>query len=72
MSRNERKLNEVVERIESAGFSTPLIIVADITVDAERIIDETINHFGKLDILINNAGVQSHNKILNWLNMIVS
>ena len=63
VSRNEGKLNEVCERIKSAGSPTPLVIVADVTVDAQRIISETINHFGRLDVLINNAGIQSHNTI---------
>lgn len=34
----------------------PLVIIADVTVDAERIIFETIKRYGRLDILINNAG----------------
>ncbi|XP_055325868.1 uncharacterized oxidoreductase TM_0325-like isoform X1 [Sitodiplosis mosellana] len=65
VGRNERKLNEVCERIKSAGSPTPFVVVADITVDAVRIINETTNHFGQLDILINNAGIQSHNTIEN-------
>lgn len=37
----------------------PLIILADISIDgeAERIINETIEKFNRLDILINNAGL---------------
>lgn len=63
VGRNEGKLNEVCERIKCAGSPAPLVIVADVTVDAQRIITETINHFGRLDVLINNAGIQSHNTI---------
>lgn len=65
VGRNETKLNAVSEQIKSAGSPAPLVIVADITADAERIINETINHYGKLDVLINNAGIQSHNTIEN-------
>lgn len=65
VGRNVQRLNEVVDRIKSAGSPTPLAIVADVTVDAERIITETMNHFGKLDILINNAGIFSKNTIEN-------
>lgn len=38
---------------------TPLIIQADLGVeeDTKRIVDETISQFGRLDILINNAGI---------------
>ncbi|XP_068619708.1 uncharacterized oxidoreductase TM_0325-like [Battus philenor] len=37
----------------------PLIIEADVTEDSdvERIVKETIDHFGRLDVLINNAGI---------------
>ncbi|XP_031631996.1 uncharacterized protein LOC116346199 isoform X1 [Contarinia nasturtii] len=57
IGRNEKQLNEVCEQIKSAGAPTPLVIVADVTKDAQRIIDETVNHFGKLNILINSAAV---------------
>lgn len=54
---NQNGLNVVVDQIKNAGSPTPLGIVADVTKDAQRIIDETINHFGKLNILVNNVGV---------------
>lgn len=57
VGRNEKRLNAVTNRIVSDGSPVPLAIVADVTVDAERIINETIEYFGKLDVLINNAGI---------------
>lgn len=36
--------------------SSILIIYADVSVDAERIISETIEKYGRLDVLFNNAG----------------
>lgn len=33
------------------------MIIADVTKDARRIVDETLEAFGKLDVLINNAAV---------------
>lgn len=63
VGRNLNRLNEVVERIKSDGSPTPLAIQADITKDAERIISETIDHFGKLDVLINSAGIYANNSI---------
>ncbi|XP_031638455.1 uncharacterized protein LOC116350697 isoform X1 [Contarinia nasturtii] len=57
VGRNEKRLNEVAKEISKAGHPTPLAIVADVTKDAERIINETIKHFGKLDVLVNNAGI---------------
>lgn len=56
VGRNEQRLNQVAEQIKSDGSPAPLTIVSDVTKDAERIVDETVKHFGKLNILINNAG----------------
>lgn len=56
VGRNEKRLNEVVGEIKKSTSSTPLSIVADVAKDAERIVNETIKHFGKLDVLVNNAG----------------
>lgn len=60
VGRNAKRLNEVVEQIKKTGKQA-IGIVADITItkDAQRMIDETIKHFGKLDVLINNAGTKS-------------
>lgn len=58
VGRNEIHLNEVAEQIKQCESSpAPLAIVADVTKDAERIVSETIKEFGKLDVLINNAGI---------------
>lgn len=56
VGRNEGRLNRVVEQIINDGGEA-FAIVADITTDAERIINETIEHFEKLNVLINNAGI---------------
>lgn len=68
VGRNEERLNQVAEEIKSAGRTPPLAIVADVTKDAERIIDETIKHFGKLDVLVNNAGIAELGGIQNMTN----
>lgn len=54
---NSVGLNEVVEQIRSDHSPDPLAIVGDVTIDSERIIAETIAHFGKLDVLVNNAAI---------------
>lgn len=58
VGRNEKRLNEVAEKIVKNGSSSkPLQIAANVTKDAERIINETIKQFGRLDILVNSAGI---------------
>lgn len=66
VGRNENRLNEVADQIKNAGSPTPLAIVADVTKDAERIVDTTINHFGKLDVLLNNAGIMMLDKVAEF------
>lgn len=55
LGRNESRLNDVVNQIKSNGSPTPLAIVADVSKDATKIINKTIQHFGQLDVLVNNA-----------------
>lgn len=57
VGRNEARLDKVVREIKTAGFLAPLSIVADVTTDSQRIVDQTIAHFGQLDVLVNNAGI---------------
>lgn len=57
IGRDATKLNTVANTIRQAGSGDPLEIVADVTRDAERIVNETIQKFGKLDVLVNNAGI---------------
>lgn len=57
VGRNMEKFEKVVDRIKEADVETePLVILADVTTDAEIIINETIEKYGKIDVLINNAG----------------
>lgn len=65
VGRNVDRLVEVSHEITSKGFEEPLVIVADVTKDSERIIKETIDQFGKLDVLVNNAGMMTEENIEN-------
>ncbi|XP_025990403.2 3-oxoacyl-[acyl-carrier-protein] reductase FabG isoform X2 [Solenopsis invicta] len=60
--RNKQNLDKVAEK---CGQSKTLIITGEVTNenDLKNIIDSTIKHFGKLDVLINNAGVFEPNSI---------
>lgn len=58
--RTESRLLEVRDELSVNGYEI-FAVVADIsTIDgAKLLIDQTIKHFGKIDILINNAGMSS-------------
>lgn len=55
VGRNVENLNKVVKKCSVDGAPQPLIIIADITKDAQRIIDSTIKAFNRIDVLINGA-----------------
>lgn len=59
VGRNEKNLHRIALYCEKPKGIKPYPIIADVTEDAdvERILNETIEHFGKLDVLVNNAGV---------------
>ncbi|KAF6137913.1 hypothetical protein GIB67_041786 [Kingdonia uniflora] len=61
VARREKKLKEVAEKARGLGSPDVLIVCADVSIvdDCKRFIDETINHFGQLDHLVNNAGIIS-------------
>lgn len=57
IGRNEKQLADLKTEIELSSVSC-LVLAVDLTDEKapERIIKETILHFGRLDLLINNAG----------------
>lgn len=66
VSRNEEKMKNVAALCEKVG-KTPLIVQADITKNeaATLVVTKTIEKYGKLDILINNAGIMRHGNIVD-------
>ena len=60
LARREEKLQEVASEIEAMGHIC-LPIKCDVTKedDVEQAVAKTFDHFGKIDVLINNAGVSS-------------
>lgn len=57
VGRNEEKFAKVTESIKESGVETePLVILADVSTDAERIVSETVEKYDRIDVLINNAG----------------
>ncbi|CAA7027756.1 unnamed protein product [Microthlaspi erraticum] len=59
VARRKDRLEIVAEASRQLGSSDVIIIPGDVAnvEDCKKFIDETIGHFGKLDHLINNAGV---------------
>ncbi|KAI3499604.1 hypothetical protein L1887_35407 [Cichorium endivia] len=59
VARREEQLEVVAERAKELGSPDVIVISADVSKlhDCERFVNETINHFGTLDHLVNNAGV---------------
>lgn len=58
VGRNTENLNNVSKKCEELKGNKPLTITADVSIDddVERIILKTIDRYGKLDVLVNNAG----------------
>lgn len=56
-ARTKADLDEVVERIEATG-RRGLAVVSDVLVaeDRQRLVDEAVTAFGRLNVLVNNAG----------------
>ncbi|WCJ36295.1 11-beta-hydroxysteroid dehydrogenase [Euphorbia peplus] len=61
VARRDKSLREVVYIAEELGSPDVLMILADVQKpeDCQRMIDETISHFGRLDHLVNNAGLSA-------------
>ncbi|XP_034115471.2 uncharacterized oxidoreductase TM_0325-like [Drosophila albomicans] len=59
VGRNVKKLKETADNILAVGGSAALQLEVDMNkeADVEQIIPATIKHFGKLDVLVNNAGI---------------
>lgn len=67
--RNKDNLEKTAKECElrSPSKLTPLSVVANVDkeTDIERLIKETIDHFGQLDVLVNNAGIMGVGSIEN-------
>lgn len=59
---NEAAANELVEKITEEGKGKAVAIKADMSSLAEgtKLIEETVQHYGRLDILVLNAGLMGN------------
>jgi gluconate 5-dehydrogenase len=57
VGRSEERLEQARQAVEDAG-SDALVLAADVTkeADADRVVDETVGRFGRLDVLVNAVG----------------
>jgi len=55
---NPESPRETLDLVQAEG-SEGIIVLADITssADRERLVEETLNSFGRIDLLVNNAGI---------------
>ncbi|KAL5543855.1 hypothetical protein UlMin_007639 [Ulmus minor] len=58
-ARRVDRLKAVADKALRLGSPDAIVIPADVSVvdDCRKLVDETVNHFGQLDYLVNNAGV---------------
>ncbi|WP_254525893.1 SDR family oxidoreductase [Natrinema caseinilyticum] len=59
VARREERLRELADEIESETDATALVCPADVSdeSDVEAVVEQTVSTFGKLDVLVNNAGI---------------
>ncbi|KAI8120705.1 hypothetical protein FF38_10302 [Lucilia cuprina] len=67
VGRNVDKLQEVANKIQAIKGQAPLTVKADMAneEDVKRIVSETLAKYGKIDVLVNNAGVLETGTIEN-------
>ncbi|TLS38419.1 SDR family oxidoreductase [Pseudalkalibacillus caeni] len=63
-ARTESELNQIADKASSYGV-TALPVVTDVSKeeDVKKLVSETLEQFGKIDILINNAGIGKYGTI---------
>ncbi|EKN46086.1 MULTISPECIES: SDR family NAD(P)-dependent oxidoreductase [Pseudomonas syringae group] len=62
VGRNEDKLKKVHAQLEGEGHVVRAADVADLS-DVEALFKEVASHFGRLDVLVNNAGIVKSGKV---------
>lgn len=66
VGRNEERLSSVAAELENIHRSSSYAIVADVVKDAKHIICKALWHFGRLDVLVNNAGISNQDNVQTY------
>lgn len=63
---NQAQANEVKQQIEDGGGKALVVQgnVADIT-DLQKLVEQTVQTFGRLDVMVNNAGLETRTSVLD-------
>jgi glucose 1-dehydrogenase len=59
-ARKKDKAERVAKEVQDTGNCDSIAVVADVSQEADciRLIDETVKHFGRIDVLVSNACIQ--------------
>ncbi|CAB4280471.1 unnamed protein product [Prunus armeniaca] len=67
-ARREDRLQGVADKARGLGSPDAIVLPADVSIleHCNRLVNETVNHFGQLDHLVNNAGVLQVGSFEDW------
>ena len=59
-ARKREEAERVVKEVQDIGNSNSIAVIADVSQEADciRLIDEIVKYYGRIDVLVNNAGIQ--------------
>src|SRR5713101_8930628 len=66
-SKSKEAAEDLVAKLQQGGSSESVAIQADVSdpVQAARLIEETVKKFGRIDVLVNNAGINVDRSMKN-------
>ena len=59
-ARKKEEAERVAKEVQDIGNCDSIAVIADVSQEADciRLIDEIVKHYGRIDVLVNNAGIQ--------------